>query len=45
MDRAREEGRQVAFIIVIVVVGVLVAADYGLAAAAEYQISKKMRAS
>ncbi len=34
---------KVTVITVLVLVGVLVAADYGLAAAAEYQISKKMR--
>jgi hypothetical protein len=34
---------KVTVITLIVLVGVLVAADYGLAAAAEYQVSKKMR--
>jgi hypothetical protein len=34
---------KVTVITVIVLVGVLVAADYGLAAAAEYQVSKRMR--
>jgi hypothetical protein len=35
---------KVTIIVLIVFAGVLVAADYGLAAAAEYQVSKKMRA-
>ncbi len=34
---------KVTIIVLIVFAGVLVAADYGLAAAAEYQVSKKMR--
>ncbi|HEX4700647.1 MAG TPA: DUF2993 domain-containing protein [Pseudonocardiaceae bacterium] len=34
---------KITIIVLIVLVGVLVAADYGLAAAAEYQVSQKMR--
>lgn len=35
---------KITIIVVIVLIGLLVGADYGLAAAAEYQVSKKMRA-
>jgi hypothetical protein len=34
---------KITIVVLIVLVGVLVAADYGLAAAAEYQVSQKMR--
>jgi hypothetical protein len=35
---------KITIVVVIVLVGLLVGADYGLAAAAEYQVSKRMRA-
>ncbi|HEX9334606.1 MAG TPA: DUF2993 domain-containing protein, partial [Pseudonocardiaceae bacterium] len=34
---------KITIVVVVVLVGLLVGADYGLAAAAEYQVSKKMR--